>query len=186
MLAQAPPKLYTDQEFDELVNLPENDDKILQLIAGEIVEVPSNPFASKISSIFSGEFYIFLKGKNLGHLTGEAGGYWVMNERYTPDVGYISKARQPELAKEGYNPNPPDLAVEVDFPSSYKSQEELRIKVANYLAAGTVVWLVRPDIQRVEIYAPGKAVKFAYINDVLDGGEVLPGFTLAVKDIFAP
>lgn len=47
-----------------------------------------------------------------------------------------------------------------------------------------MVWLVRPDMPRLEIYAPGKAVKFAYINDILDGGDVLPGFTLAVKDIF--
>ncbi len=80
----------------------------------------------------------------------------VSGERYAPDVAYISKKRQPELARVGYNPNPPELAVEVDFPSIYKSQEDLRIKVANYIAAGTLVWVVRPDTKMVEVYAPGQ------------------------------
>jgi Uma2 family endonuclease len=99
-------------------------------------------------------------------------------------VAFISKARQPELARQGYNPNPPDLAVEVDFPSTYESQQNLNVKVVNYLNAGTTVWVFKPEQKRVEVYAPGKSVRILGINDTLDGGEVLPGFKLAVKDVF--
>jgi Uma2 family endonuclease len=174
----------TVEDFEQFVEQPENADKLFEYIGGEIVEVPSNAVASKYSQIIAGEIYIFMKGKDLGHLTGEAGGYMVAGERYAPDVAFISKNRQPELAEEGYNPNAPDLAVEVDYPSTYQSQKKLFTKIVNYLAAGTLVWLVIPEAKEVEIYAPGQPKQVAGINDILDGGNVLPGFKLAVKDIF--
>jgi Uma2 family endonuclease len=174
----------TVEDFEAFTELPENADKLFEFIAGEIVEVPSNPYASKVGGLFFGEFYIFLKGKDLGHLTGEAGGYMVNGERYAPDVAFISKAKQPMLAIQGYNPNPPDLAVEVDFPSTPKTQQIMRAKIFNYSAAGTVLWLVLPETKTVEVYIPGKPVKVHGMDGILDGGEVLPGFTLAVKDIF--
>jgi Uma2 family endonuclease len=172
------------EEFEAFTLLPENDDKLFEFIGGDIVEKLPNPYASKIAGIIAGELYIFLRGKNLGHLTGEAGGYQVFGERYAPDVAFIRKEKQPELAHEGYNPNPPDLAIEVDFPSTYKSQKELRTKVANYLAAGTMVWVVMPETQEVEIYIPGQPMKLVKLDGVLDGGDVLSGFTLPVKMIF--
>jgi Uma2 family endonuclease len=61
----------------------------------------------------------------------------------------------------------------------------VRVKVGNYLAAGTVVWVIDPERKLVEVYAPGQPVRKVGVDSVLDGGEVLPGFTLAVKDIFA-
>ncbi len=177
-------KYLTVEEFDEFTQQPENGDKLFEYIAGEIVEVPSNAYASNFSSIISGELYIFLKGKNLGHLTGEAGGYKVADERYVPDVAFISYIRQPELARSGYNPIPPDLAVEVDFPSTYQSQKELRTKVVNYLVAGTVVWLVLPEVKEVEVYVPRLPMQKLTLNDTLDDGDLLPDFSLPLKDIF--
>jgi Uma2 family endonuclease len=172
------------EAFDQFTQLPENADKLFEFIAGEIIEVPSNPYASQISQIIAGEIYAFIKGKNLGHLTGEAGGYMVSGERYAPDVAFISRVKQARLVTEGYNPNPPDLAVEVDVPSTYASQRNLFTKTVNYLAAGTLVWIVFPERKEVEVYTPGAALRVLGVADTLDGGDVLPGFTLAVKDIF--
>jgi Uma2 family endonuclease len=175
-------KRYTVEEFDRFVELPENADKLFEYIGGEIIEVPSNPYTSQIASLISAELVFFLKGKDLGHVTGEAGGYMVSGERYAPDVAFISRARQPKLAERGYNPNPPDLAVEVWSPSN--DPADMRIKITNYLAAGTTVWLVDPERSVVEIHAPGQRAQKAGLDDTLDGGDMLPGFTLAVKDIF--
>jgi Uma2 family endonuclease len=174
----------TVEEFEYFVNLPENAEKLFEFIGGEVVEVPSNPYASYISSRINRRLGNFVEERDLGFVTGEAGGYMVSGERYAPDVAFISKARQPELARQGYNPMPPDLAVEVDSPSTYESQQNLYIKVANYLAAGTVVWVFKPESKRVEVYTPGQPVRILGVDDVLDGGDVLPGFTLALKDIF--
>ena len=127
--------------------------------------------------------YSFLKGKTLGYPTGADGGYRVVGESYIPDVAFISKAREPEPSREAYNPNPPDLAVEVLPPSN--DADDMRIKVVNYLAVGTQVWVVQPDEQQVEVYIPGQLVTVLAIDGILDGRNLLPGFTLKISDIFA-
>ncbi len=173
----------TVEEFDRLADLPENADLLLEYIGGEVFEVPSNPYVSEIAAIIM--FYIQLHVRERGikgHVTGEAGGYKVSGERYAPDAAYISAARQPELAHSGYNPNPPELAVEVVSPND--KEENLTIKVANYLAAKTLVWLVRAEEKQVEVYAHGKPVKVLGINDTLDGGDVLSDFKLPISKIF--
>jgi len=75
--------------------------------------------------------------------------------------------------------------LKFDYPSTAESQEQLRFKIANYLAAGTIVWTVFPETQTVEVYAPGKPPVRLCINDELKGGDVLPGFAMKVRDIFA-
>jgi len=171
-------------EFDEWVLLPQNADNLFEYIGGEIVKVPSNPYSSSIASEISFHIKLYLREQKIeGHVTGEQGGYMVSGERYAPDVAYLSKAKQEPLVRTGYNPNPPDLAVEVVSPSD--TERKLTVKTANYLAAGTVVWIVRPDEKLVEVFAPGQAVKILQADDTLDGGAVLPGFELALKTIFA-
>jgi Uma2 family endonuclease len=178
-------KRITAEEFDRFVNLPENADRLFELIGGEIVEVPSNPYASEVGYNIGFQIKLFLRDKGIeGHVTGEAGGYIVSGEKYAPDVAYISKARQAELVRQGYNPNPPELAVEVDLPSTYESARRLQTKIANYLAAGTLLWVVYPESKEVEVYSPGQPVKVLGIDGTLDGGGALAGFTLPVKDIF--
>jgi Uma2 family endonuclease len=175
---------YTVEEFEAYVLLPENAERTFEYIGGEIVEVPSNPYASNVASRINRRVGNFVEDRDLGYVTDGQGGYIVFGERYAPDVAFISKSKQPQLAKEGYNPHPPDLAVEVDFPSTYESQKKLRVKIANYLAAGTLVWVVLPEDKVVEVYAPGQPMKLVTLDGELDGGDVLPGFGLPVKDIF--
>ncbi|MBN2305050.1 MAG: Uma2 family endonuclease [Anaerolineae bacterium] len=171
----------TVEEFDQFVNLPENADRLYEFIGGEIVEVPSNPYSSQIAARVLVELGIFLKGKDLGHLTGEAGGYMVSGERYAPDVAFLRKARQPELVKTGYNPTSPDLAVEVVSPTD--TGRKLSIKISNYLAAGVTVWVIYPEDREIVVHRPGEAARILTADDMLDGGDVLPGFEVTVSDI---
>jgi Uma2 family endonuclease len=77
----------------------------------------------------------------------------------------------------------PDLAVEVKSPTD--SKPDMRQKAEDYPRFGTLmVWLVFPDDLEVEIYVPDKDVQTVKIDGTLDGGAVLPGFTLAVREIF--
>jgi Uma2 family endonuclease len=170
-------------DFDRFALLPENHDRLFELIAGEIVEVTSNPLSSNIAAIVGTFMGLFVLQHNLGHVTGADGGYKVVAERYIPAVGFISYQRQPILPHEsGYIPNAPDLAVEVLRPATLET--DMSIKIANYLAAGTVVWRVKPLEQQIAVFVPGAPVKILAINDVLDGGDVLPDFKLPLKDIF--
>jgi Uma2 family endonuclease len=172
----------TVEEFEDFVDLPENADRLFEYIGGEPVESPSNPFVSKIAARISYWITHYLMENDIGHIIGEAGGYMVAGERYAPDVAYISKARQPELPQQGYNPIPPDLAVEVLSPSN--EPDEIQIKINNYLLAGTVVWLVNPARKRVTVFMSGRAAQPINVQGTLDGGDILPSFTLAVKEIF--
>jgi Uma2 family endonuclease len=175
-------KRYTLAEFEEFVARPENEDKLFEYIGGEIVEVPANPYSSKIASIISGFIFIYLQQNDIGHLTGEAGGYMVVGELYAPDVAFISYETQAELVETGYNPNPPDLAVEVISPTD--KEPKLSNKIGNYLAAGTLVWVVEPQEQQVMVFQSGKPVEVLGINDTLNGRDVLPKFTLPISKIF--
>jgi Uma2 family endonuclease len=172
----------TVEEFDRFVDLPENASRLFEYIGGEVVEVVSSARSSKIA-LRIGYFIIgYLLQHDIGHATGADGGYRVGIERYIPDVGFISRARLPDLPDLSYIPQAPDLAVEVLSPSN--SEKDMRTKVVNYLSVGTVVWVVDPEFKLVEVYQPSQPVKKVRLDDTLDGGEVLPGFTVAVKDLF--
>jgi Uma2 family endonuclease len=177
---------YTVEEFEAFIDHPENRDRLFELIAGEMIEkVPNNPFASEVAQLIAFFIRLFLREHNLeGHVTGEAGGFTVAGDRYAPDVAYISKERQASLARKGYNMIPPELAVEVETNTTTATERRLRAKVLSYLEAGVLLWVVYPETREVEVYTPGQPMRKLGIDDTLDGGDVLPGFTLPLKEIF--
>lgn len=176
-------KPLASDEFDRFVKLPENAGRNFELIAGEIVEkMVSSPRSSAIGALMAGLIAVHVRQRDLGRVTGADGGYMVGKEKYIPDAAFISKARQPIQPDEAYNPLAPDLAVEVLSPSD--DDEDVRLKIANYVAAGTVVWVFDPDKKRIEIYRNGQPPEVLGIEDTLDGGDILPGFKVAIKDIF--
>ena len=173
----------TVEEYLRFISLPENDDRLFEYIEGEIAEVVTNNYCSLIAARILGRMIAYVEDRNLGYVTGEAGGYQVGEHRYLPDVGFISKRRQPKPSHETFNPNPPDLAVEVLSPTD--RPRKVRTKLETYKAAGTVVWLVDPEKQEIDVLIPGQPERTLHLDDTLDGGDVLPGFALAVRDIFA-
>jgi Uma2 family endonuclease len=170
------------EEFEQIAALPENVDKRLEFIGGEIVEAVSNSLASQIAIRIAARISIHVETNDLGYVTGADGGYKVSGEDYIPDVGFISKARQPKRPRDTWISKAPDLAVEGASPTDQAKQ--IGIKVANYLHAGTLLWYFYPDEEEVNVYEPGQPVKTLHIKDTLDGGTVLPGFKVALKDIF--
>ena len=169
-------------DFDKWLFLPDNIDNNYEYIGGEILEMVSNSKSSKIGSILGGFIAVHVHNHDIGHTTGADGGYQVGDERYIPSAGYVSKARMPEFEEVAYLSIAPDLAVEVVSPTD--SQRLLTVKIANYLVAGTTVWVVYPDEKEIEIYAPNCPVVKLGEDDELDGGDLLPDFKLALKALF--
>jgi Uma2 family endonuclease len=103
-----------------------------------------------------------------------------------PDVAFVSRRRAEEQrqnvrAFEGA----PDLAVEVLSPSD--APAEVRTKVAEYLAAGTrLVWVVDPESRTVTVYPSLFAPRVIGEGDLLDGFDVVPGFSVRVGEVFEP
>jgi len=176
---------YTLAEFEAIDNLPQNAEKILELVDGEIVEkMPSNPRSSRVSVKVSRYLDIFVEENDLGYVTGEAGGYHISDRNmFAPDVAFISKERQPELPEKGYNPIPPDLAVEVISPTD--SYADVAKKIRTYLQNGTrMVWVFEPETETVTVHTPDGQYTLD-IEGTLDGGDVLPGFKLPIKKVFS-
>jgi Uma2 family endonuclease len=172
----------TLEEFNQFIALPENAERNFEYIDGSVVETVTNQRSSAIAFRLGGRIELYLLQHQSGFLTGADGGYAIAGERYIPDVAFVSYQRQAEPSDEAYSAIPPDLAVEVLSPAN--SEKDMRTKVVNYLSVGTVVWVVDPEFKLVEVYHPGQPVKKVRLDDILDGGELLPGFKLAVKDIF--
>lgn len=182
MVATPQAQKMTVEEFDQFVLLPENADRHFEYVGGEIVEVTSYDLSSEVGARLAAYLGMFIVQRKLGRIKGADGGYMIAGERYSPDFGFTAQAKKPRPTGELYDQIPPDLVIEVVSPSN--SAREMRIKVSNYLSVGVVVWVVDPEDKYVEIYVPGQAAKVLGEKDTLDGGAVLPGFTLPVKDIF--
>ncbi len=176
------------QEFWDFVNLPENADKQFERINGEIVEaMPGNLYSSAIAMTFGFFFMLYLRNNDIGFVTGADGGYNVTeDDTFAPDVAFILYSRQEKLAYQGFGPTYPDLVVEVVSPSDLKDVEHrINRKIEKYLSIPIpIFWLVFPARREVEVYEMGKKVAVLGENGILDGGIVLPGFKLPVKDIF--
>lgn len=173
----------TSKEFIHWYDQPERGDRLYELVNGEIIEKLASFTPSRIAMRIGRLIGNFVDPQNLGYVTGADGTYILSEDHtYMPDVGYISKAHMPNIPEREV-PMPPDLAVEVMSPTD--SKRALRRKAETYLEHGTqMVWLVFPDMQTVEVYIPNSDVIEHGINDTIDGGTVLPSFTLAVKTIF--
>lgn len=174
--------VQTPEGFEAFVSLPENAERRFEFIDGEIIEVPSNPYSSELSATIIFFLKLYAREQRPGHVTGEQAGYIVAGARLSPDAAFLSKSRQAELAREGYNPVAPDLAVEVVSPTDRES--DLQKKLSLYMSAGVLVWVFRPVERVVEVHAPGQSMYTLGIDDTLNGGGVLPGFNIAVKDVF--
>jgi Uma2 family endonuclease len=177
-------KLYTVEEFWEIAQLPENEDRRLELEDGVIVEMPSSSPINTVTAMRIGYFLsAFVLPKDLGWVTGADGGFKVgtRNSRQ-PDVGFVSKTRAPELPKR-FN-FAPELAIEIVSPN-----EDIYKKALEYLRAGTrIVWAVYTEDKTVHVMRidedGGIRSLPVGIDGEIDGGDVLPEFKLAVRDIF--
>jgi Uma2 family endonuclease len=174
----------TLESFRAFCQQPENRDRLFELIDGDIVEKMASFTPSRIAINIAAYLRMYLLREKIGYLTGADGGYILSPGTVVmPDVGYISRARLPEVPEREVD-GPPDLAVEVKSPTDRK--RDLRRKAELYLLHGTrIVWLVFPDDQAVEVYADEADAVTVTIDDALDGGEVLPGLSIPVRDIFA-
>jgi Uma2 family endonuclease len=177
----------TQAAFEAFVQRPENAEKRFELINGEIIEVPApSPLHAYIAGIIYAAILRFLETDDRGFAFPDSVSYVLSDEtEVIPDASFISYERQPRLPQKFMIA--PDLAVEVISPSNRPRQ--MLNKVEQYLNAGTqLVWVVYPDEQVVDIYRLGQGETIQLhkleLDDIFDGEDVLPGFKLAVKDIF--
>ncbi|HVU13494.1 MAG TPA: Uma2 family endonuclease [Phototrophicaceae bacterium] len=113
---------------------------------------------------------------------------WVKGSR-VPDLMIFDKARLEEYRARtpDHKLKPlilvPDLCVEVI--SANDSYFDVDEKVEGYLKDGVrLIWVINPRLKRITALTSTNTVRLTEA-DTLDGGDVLPGFSLSVRTLFA-
>lgn len=105
-----------------------------------------------------------------------------------PDVAFVSRERWPTdrpVPRTAAWDVVPDIAIEVISPTNL-SIDDIK-KIDEYFRAGSrAVWVLYPgpEVAKIYVYASPTAVTILGLDDVLEGGAVLPGFRLPVRELF--
>jgi Uma2 family endonuclease len=160
---------------------------VWELVDGEPIEL--SPAAGR-SGWISANVVVLLANHvrpgRLGWVFSAETGFVLFNDRQTvrsPDAAVVLRDRL-VAPPDNFVPLAPDLAVEVLSPSD--RMVDAMSKITMYLQAGVqLVWLVDPETLTVTVFRQDAAPKSIGEGDTLDGGDVLPGFSVPVAEIFA-
>lgn len=175
----------TEEDVHQLL---ESDDKrICELIDGILVEKAMGFKESTLGSIIVQRIWNYLDENDLGVAFNPDAPILVRPGRIRfPDTGFISWKRLPneELPEKWIIDVMADLAVEVLSRSN--TVKEMELKLDDYFEAGVkLVWYVDPRAETITVYTSRHTKKTLTVEDTLDGGKVLPGFSLPIKKLFA-
>jgi Uma2 family endonuclease len=174
-------KQMTVEEFAILALSDENANRSLEFINGEIVEVsPGRTRYSEVGNKLVFKVYTFCSQHNIVcHTSGSEGAYRISGSVIAPDFAY----KRTPMSEEYPDPDPPLWVVEIISPTDKAA--DIRDKREIYRRAGILLWEVYLRTKSVDVYAPGQAIKTYSMGEILNGGDVLPEFKLAVADLFA-
>jgi len=172
---------------EDLLRILEREDRLYELVDGVLVEKTTGIQESSLA-VSVGRFLAnFADEHDLGFVTGPDGPFRLMPKLVRiPDVAFVSWNRVPErmFPAEPIPDLAPNLAVEVLSKSNTKA--EMQRKLKEYFLVGVeLVWFVDPVKRRVQVYkSPDESHMIAEEGE-LDGGTVLPGFKLPLRELFA-
>ncbi len=180
---------YGPVTVDILLELPD-DGYIYEVVEGVLVRMAgSGKQAARLALRLAIQLGAYVDAHRLGVTTGADGVYRFPGAEtgLIPDVGFYLAERD-ALAVDDTKPIPfaPDLAVEVASPS--QSRADMVAKARVYLRAGTrLVWVIWPRSGHIDIWhqdTPTGPVSVLTVGGILDGEDVIPGFSYSVDDLF--
>lgn len=184
---QPPPGSAT---VDDVVRIEKKENRLCELVEGVLVEKAMG-FRESILAMAIGQLLReFTIPSNLGLVAGSDGMMQLFEGLVRiPDVSFIAWENVPG-GKIPEHPVPllaPDLAVEVL--SRTNTPGEMKRKREEYLSAGSkLIWEFDHQSRTVAVYSnPSSPHEFVNLTGdaSLDGGEVLPGFSLSIRDVFS-
>jgi Uma2 family endonuclease len=171
---------------DDVVRLNDHEDRLYELVDGILVEKTVGLEESLVAGNIVTLLNNFVRPRGPGLVAGEGGTLQLdISLVRIPDVSFISWERVPgaEVPKEPVPLLVPDLTVEVISRSN--TLKEMTEKLREYFEKGVrLVWYVRPRSRVVDVYtAPDRFTRLT-ASMRLDGGDVLPGFSVQVSELF--
>jgi len=175
-------RAWTDEELEAL---PKDGYKY-ELLDGEIIMSPAHERHGEICVRLGSLLFNFVDRKELGKVYDSSTGFRLAPEvLLSPDVSFVGKARLKKIliAPDKFLLGAPDLAVEVLSPSDRLQQ--VHRKLDRYFEHGVrLIWWIDWTKEQVHIYTPDSISALTRPNDILSGGNVLPGFRSRLSRIF--
>lgn len=170
---------------DELLGMPDDGFRY-ELVRGELRRMsPAGNEHSILAMRIGIQLGVFAQTHRLGVVGGADCGYKLSPDTVrAPDASFIRRERIPTSGPpKGFFAGAPDLAVEVISP--HDTFTELNEKTAEYLTHGTrLVWVLDPGARTLTIHRPDRTPRILAEQDEIDGEDVLPGFRLALAELF--
>lgn len=170
------------QDYESKIAEAEQQDKRFDIINGEIVEIMPTFTHGEIMGVFGALIRQFNRIHRVGRVSVEVR-YCPLDEDYDdmiPDVSFIRDATR--IVEKGPILGMPDLAIEIQSPD--QSEKFLLEKGLLYLRLGAeMVWLVYYKKRIIEVLTQDERFLLTE-NDILDGGTVLHGFSVLVREVF--
>ena len=173
---------------EELFAMPDDGYHRYELVRGELrTMAPPGQYHGE----YTGNTYLSLgnhvRANNLGKTYTEIGFLIETDPDHVraPDTAFISRERLEAIGEgPGYFPAAPDLAIEVISPNDRLTR--VNEKVRDWLDAGTrMIIVVNPRRRNATVHRPNEDPVTLTEEDSLDGDNVVPGWTMPVKDIFS-
>jgi Uma2 family endonuclease len=158
-----------------------------ELVRGRLLVMsPSNVLHGHVSGTIYLLLRLYVDPRKLGLALPIDTGFVVARNPDTvlaPDAAFVSAARAPPgPLPEKYWDVIPDLVVEVNSPSDRK--REVHAKAMAWLAAGVRrVWIVDPRTRTVKVYLPDGRTRQLGAEEMLDGEDVVPGFSIEIGEL---
>jgi Uma2 family endonuclease len=158
-----------------------------ELVDGRVVPtMPTGDEHGDVEAELLTRLRVYSKETQRGRAVGGEVGIYIRRNPDTvraADVIFISKERDLRPRAKGYFEIVPELAVEVLSPDDRMSR--LREKLRDYFSAGVqVVWVVDPALRRVLVHRSLTDVTVLNDREILTDEELLPGFSVAVAELF--
>jgi Uma2 family endonuclease len=178
------PGMATEQDVIALLEAPNK--RLCELVDGVLVDKDMSVEASLLGGLLVHILWAFVEPRKLGWVfPADSATRLFPGLVRIPDVSFLCRNRAPG----GKRPSGPllgvvpDLAVEVLSPGN--TPGEMKRKLRDYFLAGiSLVWIIDPTKENAEVHtAPDKKRRIAR-HQALTGKDILPGFTLTLKELF--
>ena len=180
----APEGTFTIEEFRRLPL----EGRRWELLDGKVVQVEPHALeTSAITAVVLGAVVNYVRTSDLGLVLDPGCGYRCWPGHVTVRVTDGSFTRHETIPadrdRRDFPHWAPDLIVEVFSP--FERAATMIERVAMFLQAGTqLVWIVDPAHQTVTVFTQRAALWTIGASEMLEGGDVLPGFSVPVAEIF--
>jgi Uma2 family endonuclease len=182
-----PPPPGTATESDVIAAYSGLNRRLCELVKGFLVEKVPGHYESRLTTVLGYYLEQFLVEHNFGYAVGPNAFLRLLPGLVrSPALSYTSWERLPQrrVPRVAIADVVPNLIAEV--PRRANTGIEMKRKRQEYFDAGVeIVWQIDPDARTCEVFTSADESTVIGVDGIVDGGRVLPGFQLSLREFFA-